>query len=244
MSSTETAAAAPPESTAEGDTLLRIEGLVKHFPIRAGIFKHTVGQVRAVDGIDLTVRQGETLGVVGESGCGKTTLGRTIIKLVEPTAGTIFFDGRDITKFKRRQMRPVRRDIQIVFQDPYASLNPRMTVRDIVARAPQDPQPLLATRRQSSGRRASADRRTEPRACEPLPARVLGWPTPEDRSGSGAGLEPEDDGARRARFRARRLDPGAGREPPGAAARRSSDSRISSSRTISPSCVMSPTASP
>ena len=133
MSSTETAAAARPESTAEGDTLLRIEGLVKHFPIRAGIFKHTVGQVRAVDGIDLTVRQGETLGVVGESGCGKTTLGRTIIKLVEPTAGTIFFDGRDITKFKRRQMRPVRRDIQIVFQDPYASLNPRMTVRDIVA---------------------------------------------------------------------------------------------------------------
>src|SRR5262245_66192659 len=84
-------AARPAAANGDGTEILRIEGLVKHFPIKAGLFKHTVGQVRAVDGVDLAVKQGETLGIVGESGCGKTTLGRTIIKLVEPTAGKIIF---------------------------------------------------------------------------------------------------------------------------------------------------------
>ncbi len=135
MTETETVAtqASTPAPSSNGQDLLRIEELVKHFPIKAGFLKRTVGQVRAVDGVSFNVKPGETLGIVGESGCGKTTLGRTILKLLEPTSGKIVFDGQDITGFKRKQMRAIRRDIQIVFQDPYASLNPRMTVRDIVA---------------------------------------------------------------------------------------------------------------
>ena len=118
------------------DEILRVENLKKHFPVTRGIvFRSQIGAVRAVDGISFTVRQGETLGVVGESGCGKSTMARCIMRLLDPTDGTIIFDGRDITKLSRAEMRPVRRDMMMIFQDPYASLNPRKRVGFIVGEA-------------------------------------------------------------------------------------------------------------
>ncbi len=112
--------------------LLEIRDLKKHFPIRRGVFRSVVGHVKAVDGVSFAVRPGETLGLVGESGCGKTTVGRTLLRLIEPTSGTITFEGRDVTTASGSTLRRLRRDMQIVFQDPYSSLNPRMTVQAIV----------------------------------------------------------------------------------------------------------------
>ncbi|MBB5824433.1 ABC transporter ATP-binding protein [Micromonospora carbonacea] len=113
------------------EPLLRVSGLTKHFPVRTGF--RASGLVRAVDGLDFAVRPAETLGLVGESGCGKSTTGRLLVRLLEPTAGRIEFAGRDITHAGRRELRPLRQDLQIIFQDPYASLNPRHTVGRIVA---------------------------------------------------------------------------------------------------------------
>src|ERR1051325_10266870 len=112
--------------------LLRIRGIKKYFPVRRGFLQRVIGFVKAVDDVNLDVEPGETLGLVGESGCGKSTLGRSILRLVEPTSGTIEFDGRDITKLGRADMKPIRADLQMIFQDPVGSLNPRMSVGDIV----------------------------------------------------------------------------------------------------------------
>lgn len=114
------------------DTLLQVEGLKKYFPIRNGVFGRIQGHVKAVDDLTFTVGRGETFGLVGESGCGKSTTGRTLLRLLEPTEGRVVFDGQDITKLSQQEMRKWRRDMQIVFQDPFASLNPRHNVKRIL----------------------------------------------------------------------------------------------------------------
>ena len=115
------------------DTLLEVKGLKKYFPIRKGIFTKTVGYVKAVDDVSFTINRGETLGLVGESGCGKTTTGRAILRLVEPTGGTVKFDGEDVGAMSGNRLREMRRKMQIIFQDPYSSLNPRITVGSMLS---------------------------------------------------------------------------------------------------------------
>lgn len=119
-------------SETSNEIILKAVNIKKYFPIKKGLLLKTVGQVKAVDDVSLEVRQGETLGLVGESGCGKSTLGRTLIRLYEPTAGTIEFEGKNFLKIKGRSLRALRKDIQMIFQDPYASLDPRMTVGQII----------------------------------------------------------------------------------------------------------------
>jgi oligopeptide/dipeptide ABC transporter ATP-binding protein len=128
-------AQAPAEETlptTRGEPLVEVEHLTKRFPIHAGLLMRTVGEVHAVEDVSFTVARGETLGLVGESGCGKTTTARLVTKLLEPTSGTIRFEGVDIAGYSRKQMRPLRREMQVVFQDPYSSLNPRQTVGQII----------------------------------------------------------------------------------------------------------------
>ena len=123
----------PPAGATPGSgPILSVEGLKTHFPVRKGMLSRTVGYVHAVDGVSFSIREGETLGLVGESGCGKSTVGKTIIKLIEPTAGRVRVEGHDITDLGQREMRPFRRTMQIIFQDPYSSLNPRMSAGTIV----------------------------------------------------------------------------------------------------------------
>jgi peptide/nickel transport system ATP-binding protein len=130
---TETAAQLQPVKPPAGEPIVSVRNLKKYFPITQGVlFQKTIGQVHAVDDISFDVYPGETLGLVGESGCGKSTAARVITKLLEPTSGQIMFEGQDISHYSRREMRPLRREMQMIFQDPYASLNPRQTVGQII----------------------------------------------------------------------------------------------------------------
>ena len=123
---------APSASLLDERPLVDVRDLVKHFPVRGGILQRTMGHVQAVDGVSFQVRRGETLGLVGESGCGKTTVGRLLLRLIEPTAGTITFDGVELTELKGAALKPYRRRMQIIFQDPYASLDPRTPIGDSI----------------------------------------------------------------------------------------------------------------
>jgi len=119
------------ESTEKKD-LVQVKNLVTYFPVRSGLLQRTVAWVQAVDDVSFTIRAGETLGLVGESGCGKTTVGRSILRLVEPTSGSVLFDGKDVLALRRKELKEVRRDMQIIFQDPYASLDPRVPIGESV----------------------------------------------------------------------------------------------------------------
>jgi len=142
---------APPSPTQpSAHPVLEVRDLKKHFPIRKGLLRRTAGYVFAVDGVSFTIAEGETLGLVGESGCGKSTVGRTVLRLIDPTAGSIFVGGQDISRLPRTALRPWRRQMQIIFQDPFSSLNPRMTAGEIVG------EPLLVHGTHSAGERRTA----------------------------------------------------------------------------------------
>ena len=113
--------------------LLEIKELVKYFPVRGGLLQRVVAWVQAVDNVSFNIREGETVGLVGESGCGKTTVGRTVLRLIEPTSGSVFFQGTDVAQLKGKDLKAIRRNMQIIFQDPYASLDPRMPIGESIA---------------------------------------------------------------------------------------------------------------
>ena len=227
------------------EVILRAEGLKKYYPIRSGVLRRTVGHVQAVDGVSFELRAGETLGVVGESGCGKSSLGRLLMRLEEPTEGALHFDGVNVYEQNRRDMRRIRRDIQIVFQDPYTSLNPRKTVADIIG----EPFEIHPDAVPKGGRSARVRELMEmvglsPEHVNRYPHQFSGGQRQRIGIARAHRVEPEGPGVRRAGLGARRLGPGAGHQRAGQAPGRAAASPTSSSPTTCRWCGTSPTASP
>ena len=180
------------DPTVSDESLLEVTDLVKHFPIKRGLLvDRTVDQVRAVDGVSLTIGKGETLGLVGESGCGKSTLCRTILHLLKPTSGSIRFEGHEIGELSRKQMRPLRREMQMIFQDPYASLNPRKRIGQIVGDPLKRQGVASGARPAPSGLRTIGAGRPRDRALQPLSTRVLRRTATAGRHRAGLGASPE-----------------------------------------------------
>ncbi len=227
-------APAQAETFETGTPILEVTNLRKYFPVRSsGLIRRTIGQVQAVDGVSFQVRRGSALGLVGESGCGKSTTGRLITRLYDPTSGSMKFDGREIGTLSNKEMLPLRSEIQMIFQDPYSSLNPRHTVGTIVGT------PLRV-------HKMVPEKQTLKRVQELLevvglnPEHYNRYPNEfsggqRQRIGIARRARPaaEAPGRRRAGVRPRRVDPGAGGEPPAATCRRSSGSPSCSSRTTS-----------
>ncbi len=169
------------------EILLRVEDLEVHFPVYSGLLRSQTGAIKAVDGVSFDIRRGETLGLVGESGCGKSTLGRAILRLIEPTDGSVFFGGKNIARLSGESLRQMRPRMQMIFQDPQASLNPRMTVAGIIARTARRAPVAEQGRKAGAGPRADGCRRPESGFHQPLPARIFRRPAPAHRHRPGAG---------------------------------------------------------
>ena len=175
------------------DPLLAVSGLTKHFPVREGLLvEREVGRVRAVDDVSFTIAYGETLGLVGESGCGKSTTGRLVLRLIEATAGSVSFDGRDVLALAPAELRPLRRDMQIVFQDPYGSLSPRLSVAEIVEEGLTVQKSDLSYReRREIVARALADTGLDPAAMDRYPHEFSGGQRQRIAIARAIALEPK-----------------------------------------------------